>query len=319
MLEILEPKQKAALISFVSRSLEYLAGAASHIKPLVTIIVDYAIDCARDTNTSVWQDVSQFAQCCVERRDFVRSIVVKQLVSEFGREHLDRSEAIHEALSQFDLPHRYLRPERQKLPPELSFSVREELKPFILERIQNSAFHAAVAWEWYGVFDRSLLIRHGIATYFNTKIGDYEDLDGLSAIALAASQTLRIIAPDHITRRKATDALEWIGTIGFSAVPLPKQQFRVNQKGGISLGAWSRIIRHGTSSPEATAGYLFAMMVATELQGRTEDEEVRSVRRKVKSITRREIIEWAFANLGMQKLKVFPQIKAAAEAKSLFV
>jgi hypothetical protein len=54
----------------------------------------------------------------------------------------------------------------------------------------------------------------------------------------------------------------------------------VEQLGGISLQAWRQIIHHEGRSSEVAAGYLFAMMVATELQGRTEDEGPRSARRK---------------------------------------
>lgn len=109
------------------------------------------------------------------------------------------------------------------------------------------------------------------------------------------------------------------GGIGFSSVPLPRHQFKVEQLGGISLQAWRQIIHHEGRSSEVAAGYLFAMMMATELQGRTEDEGPRSARRKSKPIRRGEVIEWALTNAGIEKLKTFPQIKAAVEAKSLFI
>lgn len=318
MLDNLESKQRAALVFFVARSLEYLAGAESHIKPVATIIVDYAVDCAMDGNTAAWQDVAQCAQSCVERREFVRSIIVRQLASEFRREDLSRSSAIHDAISYFDLNQRLAFPERQRLPADLSSIVRDELKSFVIERVRHSAFHAAAAWEWYGVLDKSLIAKHGVATYFNTTLGDFDDLDGLSVIALAAAESIHVRLPVYINRRKASDALAWIGMAGFFSVPLPKEQFRVVRGGGFGLALWEQLFRHETVSAEVAAGLLFAMMVATELQNRMEEEEGR-FRKQKPSVRRKDLIDWLLANKGLPNLGMFPQIRAAAEAKSLFI
>jgi hypothetical protein len=251
-----DKKQRAALVSFAARALEYLAGAEAHIKPLVADIVHRCVHKSDGGGEKSWKDVAQCAQCCVERREFVRSLIVTLLVTEFESGPSKDALAVKEAVSAFAGPHHFHMRDEQYLPVELASEVRGKLEPFIMERIEQSSFHAALAWEWYGVINRTLIARHGVVTYFNSTLWGLSAVDGLTAIAIAASAEFSIHAPPSITRRRATEALAALGSVGFSGLPLPRRLFSVKQEKGLQLSVWEALTKANHTSAAVAAGYL---------------------------------------------------------------
>jgi hypothetical protein len=111
--------------------------------------------------------LAQCAQCGVERRQFVQDAIVEQLSQEFRRDDVVRSSAVQNAVSHFGLiRQRYAVQDQQS-------RVRDLLKPYISDRIQQSPYLATTAWQWYGTLDRALVARHGIAPYYNARFADY--------------------------------------------------------------------------------------------------------------------------------------------------
>ena len=311
-----DAKQRAALVSFASRSLEYLVGAEFHIKAAATVIVDYAIDSAIAGDMSAWADVSQCAQCCIERRDFVREAIVKRLAEEFRREDPDRLSAIQYAVSHFDVPYLVTGSEPQRLAADVSGGVREELKVFVHARISRSAFHAALAWQWYGTLDKPLLAKYGIETYLNFRWPQFDRIDGLSFIAIAGSTRFQMEIADHIKKR-ANEVLVWLGAFGFSSGPFRRSLFRSSEGDGVDLSIWEQLLMNEKHSPDVTAGLLFVMMIATELQGRQKEENTYP-HHKSSVVERNKIIEQVLAKRSLHELSFFPQIRAAVQAETLF-
>jgi hypothetical protein len=286
-----------------------LAGAEAHIKPLLVDIIDHTLNVARD-NPRVWRDLTQCAQSCVERRDFIRATIVSVLADQFKKGDLERKIVVRDAVQ--PPPGRFGRPE-DGLPTELSKQLREELRSFVTERIEQSAFFAARAWEWYGIINRSLIAKHGIVTYFETSLGGIGGIDGICAIALSASKEFHEHFPGIVSRRKATDALAAIGSVGFSTAPFAKQSFS-RSNGGPPLEIWDRLLKSFADQPAAMAGCLFAMMLSTGLSNQELVEEKVTVRGARQIFSQRDMIKMALANEGLRNLKGFSQIAVAAEA-----
>jgi hypothetical protein len=217
-------------------------------------------------------------------------------------------------------PDQFISPEETRLPAELSASVRQVLKPYILERVQHSPFLATTAWEWYGALDKSLISKHGIAPYFNMRFVYYDRIDGVSLTAIRSSSSLNVRLADQISRRKASNAMVSFGMIGFSTWPLPKHLFRMNKGEGFELWVWDELLKGENVPADVMAGNLFAMMAATELQGRNEEESHGrgGPRARRRTYRRDEIIQKALEHKGMQKLRMFPSIRAAVAASTLF-
>lgn len=70
-------------------------------------------------------------------------------------------------------------------------------------------------------------------------------------------------------------------------------------------------------SPDVTAGLLFVMMIATELQGRQKEENTYP-HHKSSVVERNKIIEQVLAKRSLHELSFFPQIRAAVQAETLF-
>lgn len=305
-----DKRQQSALISFSARSLEYLAGAEVHIKPLLVEIVEHTLIAATREDMSAWKDVSQCSQCCIERREFVGSVIVDVMAQQFRHGDLGRRLAVANAIG--PLPERYPRVE-DRLPRELSDSVRESLRSFVTERIERSAFFAGRAWEWYGLINRDLVAKHGIPTYFETSLGGIGGVDGLTGITLCASKVYHAHFPGIVTRRRAIDALIAIGSVGFSSVPLRREALSGGMGSGPPLRVWERLLAEFGAQPAALAGCLFAMMLSTELAGQHEEVEDRVRMGRSRKFSRKQIIADACASIGIQKLKIFPLIEAAAQ------
>jgi len=88
-------------------------------------------------NSQPWKDVSQCAQSCIERREFVRSVIVDVMAEEFKRGNLERMKVMKDAVA--PIPKKYPRVD-ETLPSELSSRVREELRTFVTERVEQSLF-----------------------------------------------------------------------------------------------------------------------------------------------------------------------------------
>ena len=312
-----ELKQKAALVSFVSRSLEYLAGSEAHVKEVATVLVDYAVVRAMAGDASGWADVSRCAHGSLERREFTRQVIVKRLASEFRRDEFDRSRVIQAAVSEFDTPFSNHKPEQ--LSADLSVGIRDELKAFIVDRVQADPLCAIIAWQWYGMFDATLLARHGLQAYFNARWPDYVRIDGLSLIAIATSARFRVDLPDHAHKR-ADGFIALIGAFGFSSAPFNKAAFQLTDKGeGLSLAMWEGLLLEEKHSPEVAVGLLFVMMLCTELENKIRDTDIH--RRKgagAKVLERTKIIEKMVARKDLRELRIFSSIASVVEAGTMF-
>jgi len=211
-----------------------------------------------------------------------------------------------------------LKPEQ--LSVELSARVRDELKTFILERAQRDALCATIAWQWYGTFDRTLVTKHGVHAYFNERWPHYSELDGLSTIAIAASNKFHLEVPEHV-RKRARDFIALIGVVGFLSAPFNRTAFQLKRREeNINLGIWEDLLLEEKNPAEMTLGLLFVMMLCTELAKQVKEEDIRSRRRQepAKVVERVKIISKVLAKKELRELSVFPSVLSAVQAETLF-
>ncbi|WP_201865301.1 NACHT domain-containing protein [Microvirga soli] len=163
-------KELEAVLSFSARSLEYITGSETVIRELITQIVRLAVSACSQGSISIHQTLGECANCNVQRRDFARDVILKELVELFKSS--DVQAAAVASIAQGVPLNAKLRFERQSrtfeyLPDEIKLGLRESLESYILDRVETSSLCAILAWHWYGKITRNTIKPYGLITYYS--------------------------------------------------------------------------------------------------------------------------------------------------------
>jgi len=194
------------------------------------------------------------------------------------------------------------------LSAKLTASIREELRGFVLERMENDAFHAANAYSWFGVIDRSLISKHGIAVYYNVPIVGIQGVNGLSTLVLCASADYHRHYHKTMSRRNAVDCLAALASVEVFSEPIPRILLNKELNNVPPFPLWEKMIRGLLPNGLAMIGATFSMLISVEMNDETGEtgEPVESGRGEVGP---KEILEWVLARNEVKRLKDFSQIQ----------
>lgn len=312
-------KEAAAIASFSARSLEYLAASEGNIKSLVLALIDRSMSGADSSLFSRWQDVATCALGCVDRRDFIERLIAATLVDRFKAGDQEEMRRVSEVIS----PHGGFGGESSPsltsiLPPKLAENIRSELRAFVLERIEGSAFHAANAWQWFGVISRSLLAKHGIPVYFNASLaGVSVSVDGLTSLVLCASHHYCSLYHQHygsaLSRKKAEGALAAVGEVILSSRPIPRRMLYPSA-GGPPYGLWLELISDLRPNAKAVVGATLAMLLAAE---RVDEAGDQRGAKQESDCSLEDVLSDVLKMDEVLKLKNIAQIRSAFNGKLL--
>jgi len=155
--------EQNAIVSFSARALEYLPGPESDVRGLVLAIIDSSI---RRTTTSdqleALKDVVACEQCAVERREFVRKLLIEELSKLITKNGTGCSSAMSLVSGVvYDKPH--LRIGRLRVSPTVSSGVAAEVKSkvrnFVHGQAMKSEIFAVANLTWYGEITDALVKR----------------------------------------------------------------------------------------------------------------------------------------------------------------
>lgn len=254
-----------SIVSFAARALEYLAGSESEIRALLQAI--FAIVLASDGASDVCAAFSRCSECALERREFVHNTMVELIVRGFKEARPERLERlIGNSETDFEST-------REGLPEELRARVRQELHEFVSARADKDAYFAKKAWEWYGLINRSLVAKFGLAVYFDSNLAGISNVDGLTGTMLCASRAYNgHYRGGPITQKMAREALAIFGAVGLDRLPLERRLFRPRH-GSAPVSVWADALSDFTKSQNILVGACFCMAVVAEL---TQQEERRA-------------------------------------------
>jgi hypothetical protein len=278
-----DSKIRTSIASFSARALEYLAGAEPNVKGLVALVFQQTI-----ADTSEQVPSAALLQCCncsIERRVFVREALTQIVVDRFTTDPTLFADLIS------------YRGSVRRLPTEVIGEVQRRLERYVKERVEQSAFFAVKAWEWYGHISQSLVSKFGLPPYHGATIeSNLGELDGFSTVILSASSEYGFhFSKSVISTQKALEALSIFGTIGFSSPPFQRMDFRKNHLPTAPLGVLGDLVSSFTRNPSSMVGALYCLLVLADLSGR--------------DLPTDPILKWVFTQSSVQKLPIFPKIK----------
>jgi len=305
-----ESDRSNAAIPFAARSLEYLTGSEAAIKPLISKIVSHALDGYLRGDGQAPKDLERCFEAGPERREFVVQAVESELTRSFTD---DNHRAVAGILS-------------LSLPRSLAEKIKSNLKKYISSNLDKDPHLAVYAWDWYGTLSRKTLDRIGVHSLYNTPANEaFDGLDGLSALALAASSAYqRQFMRGAFEHAAANKVLELVGHIAFTR-PLKKENFFERPSYGAPLAAWNTVLKEFYNRPLHLAGAMYAMMIDTELRDidfRLESIEDHSRPKPEVNLEflarKKKILSKALKSKELNQLKHFDLIKQAVERNSVF-
>ena len=304
LVEADDEDRKSAIASFAARALEYLAASEINIRKLLTAIFAQAI-------SSGGESMGNIVQCCdatLERREFVRKTISDLIVNSFS---LPPKKEILNLLSsdrRFSIGADF-----RRLPGEIVASTRRALEARIVKSVEDDAACMIKAWEWYGNFSRSAILKFGLGPYY---AASFDGIDGLSVIVICTDDVyLRQFDPGGFTKKGVLEALSIIGALGFTR-PYKVKEFG---KGLIDTApgqVWFKLSKALQSTPSSLVGALVCMLIVSDMNERYHPiekarEEWRAVRGKIG--------QWALRLDELKKLQIYPKLKMAIEAGKFLV
>ncbi|WP_316168322.1 MULTISPECIES: hypothetical protein [unclassified Bradyrhizobium] len=260
--------EQKALGVFASRSLEYLIASEAQVKALVEIIFSMAAENGADEQ--YLRAMHYCAQCSIERRAFVRKLLLELIVTTFRSGNRPAVENLFHALSETSSGARGPSP---LLSEDLRNEAKNAVKRIVIDQVFANNFFAGVAWSWFGLISNDLLNQHGLATYFNFSPDKmYFGVDGLTSLVLLASDDY--LRPEGFSIEMAVDALTWIGRSGFGSTILVRDQFNAAlAEETAPLIVWRRLLTSLRKTPEACAGAFYVFLVVDALDQRSGSKE----------------------------------------------
>src|ERR1700736_6081963 len=118
---------------FAARSLEYLVASEAQVKALVEVVFSEAT--LNGGDEQYLRAVQYCAQCSVERRAFVRKLLLDLIVVTFRRAEQPAVENLFRAMSDFAFRGRGPTP---LLPPELRAEAQNSVRRMVIDRSSNN-------------------------------------------------------------------------------------------------------------------------------------------------------------------------------------
>lgn len=307
-----------ALSIFAARSLEYLVASEAQVKSLVEVVFSEAIT---NGNDEQYLKAMQYcAQSSVERRAFVRKILLEMMVTTFRRAEMPAVENLFKALSDFSLRERAA---GSLLPQDLRSDAQNAVRKLIVDRAPSSPFFATVAWSWYGLISEDLLRKHGLSTYFNVSIeGMYFGVDGLTSLVLLSSEGSPT-RPEGFSEEMAQNGLVAVARVGFGGGFLVKEQFSSEFRRDIPpIYFWKRMLLQLRRVPGAFAGAFLVFLIVDALhekkasdegQERGESGRLEGIEEEDAETLRHKIKHFVLSNRAVKKLEFYPRMVEMAE------
>jgi hypothetical protein len=249
---------------FCAKALEYLVGSENNIKQLVSAIFEHVLRNAETEDAAAI--LLQIFRCSAERREYVYELGFQLIVSAFksgNRLACDLLTSMITHSGSIDRPHVI----GHQLPTSLADRIQSALKPFVTERAEQSALMASIAWSWYGLLNRPLLLKFGMANLYNSEISNgMSHIDGLSGMCLAASETYsRHFKDSAFSKKHATQTLVLVSNFGLSAIAVDPNYTPNRHLSGPPLSVWWDLLQKQGKNPAAQAGALLCFLVVTEM------------------------------------------------------
>ena len=290
-------EEQRALAIFAARSLEYLIASESQVKALVELVFSDAIAAADDEE--FLRAIRHCAFCSVERRAFVRKLLVDLIVKTFKKGEQPGIGNLFKGMSSISVRGDRLI-QSGLLPPDIQTDAREALRRMVVDRAPASEFFASVAWSWFRVINEELLKKHGFSIYFNTQMErSHYGVDGLTNLVLGGSE--RYSRPPY-SPEVYVSALIAVGRVGFAGPPLDRKKFRESLSPATApLRVWAALVKYYKKDPDVLAGAFFVFLLVTSLAGER-------ARDKDDDVTPADITNEVLNSRAIKKLEIYPQM-----------
>lgn len=291
--ELSDP-QLVAVALFAARSLEFLVGSESKIRALVTSILDVCLRSYEMGTQTATVPVQFLFSGARERREFVGGVVIEYLQSCFekgtsierdfvvacvdGRVHsysLVKDAAIFSGV----------------LPEKEALRARLSLRRVLRKESAADKRSAKLLFEWFGIVTRKTITRYGLDFLVEARPRTDYDLDGITAIVIAASgKYTLVLGASGITRRRGEKVLHMIGEHvlerGVSSLASIERQNHLNTP---PLHLWVDMVKALPENPLVRLGALvgfYAELLNSDRHsdiGRAPNKSIASMENVIKS------------------------------------
>jgi predicted ATPase len=265
--------QRQALTTFSARCLEFLVGSESKVREFIVCILDscktlYALEA-----TEVMDSIPLLYQGAQERRPFIDDVFKNFLKSTFAiGSDKDREfviACVDGWIENYGVEDR-ASAECRAVPAHAAPSCRQILTETLLQEVESNPASARTLFEWTGTVPTVALRKFGIAFLHFARPPISIRVDGLSALALAASgRYVNFFEDSCFSKKKAEASLEIIGRYwrdsgGPSIQPFPRTRELNNPPDQV----WLELLKSVRAGKNLRLGMIAAFLAESKNQGR---------------------------------------------------
>ncbi len=216
------------------------------------------------------KDIVQCEQCAVERRKFVRKLLIEE-VSRLIRNPCEGSTAAMSLVSGAKYEKPPLRLQELRYAPtvssEVAAEIKSKVKTFVHGQAMNSKIFAVANLTWYGEITELVVRQHGVITYFLGISGNHVGMDGFACVALAVSAKYSSFFDTGLTESAAMRALKIFGRVRINSPPIQWHLIELpGSSGRMPDEVWEELLGDVQSKPDTCLGMVYAMLVSNMIQ-----------------------------------------------------
>lgn len=263
-------RQKQALLTFCSRSLEYLSPPEGKVGAFLNGLYPHIFNRASEGHGELLSMFGVLSNASPERRNYVRAKVLdalsnRLLQNDGGKEFKVLVNYLSNHAASIDQPNGSAH--NRHLTVQMHHDILRRLNPEVIKRSYFSTDYQILAWQWYGHYDETAPIADVFCMIYNNPVmGSIGGVDGVTSLAINVSHLkYGVNHRTAITKEASKDLLKLLAErvteilpinrsklskdhyIGLIPVAFWKQVFAANDQFGVRLGVVLAAVVHSNS------------------------------------------------------------------------